>query len=143
MRARSANPEEVSRWMNATGWTWNELPAAMRAIGLSHIASATAIREWTGGKGALHRDHMVCLARFIEEHPQPGPAAAFMDGVAARARAAAHAKQAEIQNRRDAVERQRAKWRRDNLAREQQPKVIQRGPLYGLDRDTVRALRGY
>ena len=143
MRARSANPEEVSRWMNATGWTWNELPAAMRAIVLSHIASATALREWTEGKGALHRDHMVCLARFIEEHPQPGPAAAFMDGVAARARAAAWAKHTEIQRRRDAVERQRAKWRRDNLAREHQPKVIERGPLYGLDRATVRALRGY
>ena len=143
MRARTANPEDISRWIDATGWTWNELPAAMRAVGLSHIASATAIREWTEGKGALHRDHMVCLARFIEEHPQPGPAAAFMDGIAARARAAAWAKSAEIQKRRDAVEQQRLRWLRENLAKEHKPKVIQRGPLYGLDRDTVRALRGY
>lgn len=129
--------------MNASGWAWNELPTAMRGMGLSHVATATMIRNWAYGSGPLSNDQRACVMRFIDQHPKPGPAADFMAGIAERARIAAANKAEELQRRRDAVAEQRAKWRRDNLAREHQPKVIQRGPLYGLDRDTVRALRGY
>lgn len=130
-------------WFGASGWSWNDVPTAMRSAGLSHIPTATALRLWATEGGMLRPDYQHCVMRLVVENPEPGPADDFKTSLADRYRRSLLTREQEIQRRREEVEQQRSKWRHEHLARERMPRRAERGPLAGLDRQTVIALRGF
>lgn len=129
-------------WLGKCGWTWNQIPTAMREAGCSNVPSATKLREFAEGEG-LHPDALLTVRRFITMHPQPGPHNAFMAwlkrDVADRIEAARIKPIAE----RIAREVERRDHVRHWLSREGKRVPKETGPLFGLDKETVRALRGY
>lgn len=136
--------QTVGAWLRVNRWTTDHLNAAMRAHpGISTVPAATTLRRWLKREASLKPCPLRDMMNFIARYPDPGDARFFIDAIGGRFREELASREERILARKLDVERQREKWRRDNLAQEWAPRIRERGPLAGLDKATVQALRGY
>ncbi|MGE4321968.1 MAG: hypothetical protein AB7E60_02940 [Sphingobium sp.] len=136
--------QTVAAWLRVNGWTPDVLSRAMRAHPeVSNVPADTTLRLWLARRTAMKPCPLRDLMIFIARYPDPGEVHAFIDGVRSQFREQVASRDQDLLARRLSVERQREKWRREHLAREWAPRVNDRGPLAGLDKATVQALRGY
>lgn len=108
-----------------------------------NVPPASTLCRWLARETALRACPLRDTMNFIARYPDPGDAQLFIDGIGDRFREQMASREAQLLARRLDVERQREQRRREHLAREWAPRVRDHGPLAGLDKDTVQALRGY
>jgi len=134
----------VAAWLRVNHWTPDDLNRAMRAHpGINNAPTASTLCRWLAREVALRRCPLRDMMGFIARYPEPGEVESFIGGIGDRFRQQIASRDEQILARKLDVERQREKWRRDNLAQEWAPRVRDSGPLAGLDKSTVQALRGY
>ncbi|MDF0543372.1 hypothetical protein PX699_13525 [Sphingobium sp. H39-3-25] len=136
--------ERCAQWLRANRWTPEEMNRAMRSVGHAMPPTGAALHRWLDQRELLSRAQLRDLTGFMDRYPRiKGSADAFAEAAIIARREKLTRQREELAARKIATVAQREAYRTAWLAREHSPKRRDLGPMFGLDKATVTALRGY
>ncbi|PZU59797.1 MAG: hypothetical protein DI547_04795 [Sphingobium sp.] len=134
----------IRQWLSRNRWSAETMLRAMRLLRYSETPATSVLTEYLAERRAsIVRDQLLAINRFITSYPRPGTFADFHDVMEHQIVFQGRRREEELIARRMEVEAAREDRRRAILAMEHQPKRIERGVLFGLDKATVAALQGF
>lgn len=128
----------LTLWQKRTGWSINQIAAAMSALG-DDVIQACQVAKLVAG-GTMQTEFLQAVSKLVYSYRRPGTFEHWQDIISRNAARRKMDEREEILRRVEQVERAREERRRALLAAERRPRQVRQRDY--LDKATIAALSG-
>lgn len=118
---------QVATCLADTKWTGPQFLRGVRSVIGADVISDHMLWRWLAKEAELNRRQLTCLLRFVEQYPDPGAFETWEQDIATAAYRRRDLQEEAMEQRRNAVIREREDRVARLLAQERAPRVLEGG----------------